>query len=153
MSWSTRSAVDSILLSNELCRRAYSSTASASGSETLPCPLARSSGGTSGPVLAGEETGELSGCSCDACIDSCLDVKMCQGPSKKRRGGGRCSAGCARGAGEALGRGRCRKLFCSCQCCGFHAAQGQGAGLGCGEGCRARKQAWAAQRKQSRVRA
>ena len=37
-----------------------------------------------GPALAGEETGELSGCS-DACIDSRLEVKMRQAPPREKR--------------------------------------------------------------------
>ena len=80
----------------EPCKRAYSSTASASGSGALPSSMTVSSRGAAGPMLAGEETGELSGCSC-ACSASCLEVKMRQGPSR-REPAGRCSAGWERGA-------------------------------------------------------
>ena len=92
-------AVTSVSLSDELCKRAYSSTASASGSATLLCSMVHSSKGAGDAGLAGGEAGDMSCCSTDACRDSCLEVKMCQGPSSSADAG-RCSAGCARGAAK-----------------------------------------------------
>ena len=94
VSWSMRRAATSASLSDELGRRAYSSTASASGSDGLldasaPCSKEMGEAG-----LTRGELGDGSRGSCDACMDSCLEVKMRQGPSM-REGDGKCSAGCA----------------------------------------------------------
>ena len=78
------------------CKRAYSSTASASGSGAVSSTMMALSWGRAVSMLTGEETGELSGGSC-ARRDSCLEVKICQGPSRRDLAG-RCSAGRVRGA-------------------------------------------------------
>ena len=64
-----------------------------------------SSRGAAVPTLAGEETGELSGCSC-ACSASCLEVKLRQGPSRREPAGDAPRNGSEAPRKAAPGRGR-----------------------------------------------
>ena len=78
---------------------AYSSTATASGSETVLRLLVEGSMviGEAGLAGAGTESGEFSCCSSSAWRDSCLEVKMLQGPATSSVAG-KCSAGRELGA-------------------------------------------------------
>ena len=78
---------------------AYSSTASASGSEAVLRLLEEGSMVMGEAGLDGAKCGSWgsSRCSWSACRDSCLDVKMLQGPDT-RADAGKCSAGRELGA-------------------------------------------------------